>query len=168
MVTAGSPYDSGFLTAWQPQGSRLLAWYLGSPKTGVPGEVPVLSCPGHEIQSITSTIFCWLKQSSTHPRYKDRVPISHLIVGEALRNLQPCFKTAAGYFQSFFFFKFIYLVSCFWLHWVFIVVPGLSLVVVSGGYSWLRCTNFSLQWLLLWQRTGSRHLGFSSCSMWVQ
>ena len=103
VVTAGSPYDSGFLTAWQPQGSRLLAWYLGSPKTGVPGEVPVLSCPGHEIQSITSTIFCWLKQSSTHPRYKDRVPISHLIVGEALRNLQPCFKTAAGYFQSFFF-----------------------------------------------------------------
>ena len=85
--------------------------------------------------------------------------MSHLIV-EVLRNLQPCFKTAAGYFQSFFFFKFIYLVSCFWLRWVFVTAPGLSLVVVSGGYSWLWCINFSLQWLLLWQRTGSRHPGF--------
>ena len=53
-----------------------------------------------------------------------------------------------------FFFKFIY----FWLPWVFVVVRGLPLVTVSGGYS-------SLQWFLLLQSTGSRRTGFSSCGM---
>ena len=33
---------------------------------------------------------------------------------------------------------------------------GLPLVMASRGYSSLRCTSFSLQWLLLLQRTGSR------------
>ena len=51
-------------------------------------------------------------------------------------------------FFSFFFYKFIYLFVYFWLRWVFIVVCGLSLVAVSGGYSLLRCAVFSLQWLL--------------------
>ena len=37
----------------------------------------------------------------------------------------------------------------FWLHWVFVAVHGLSLVVVTGGYSSLWCTGFSLWWLLL-------------------
>ena len=32
----------------------------------------------------------------------------------------------------------------------------------AGGYSSLRCTGFSLQWLLLLQSMGSRHVGFSS------
>ena len=57
------------------------------------------------------------------------------------------------------FFKFIY----FWLHWVFVTVCRLSLVVASGGCSSLRCAGFSLRWLLLLQITGSRHGGFSSC-----
>ena len=35
----------------------------------------------------------------------------------------------------------------------------LSLVVVIGGHSLLRCTGFSLRWLLLLQSTGSRHAG---------
>ena len=38
----------------------------------------------------------------------------------------------------------------------------LSLVVVSGVYSSLQCTGFSLQWLLLLQSTGYRCAGFSS------
>ena len=40
---------------------------------------------------------------------------------------------------------------------------GLSLVVASRGYSSLRCTGFSLRWLLLLRSTGSRCAGFSSC-----
>ena len=36
----------------------------------------------------------------------------------------------------------------FWLCWIFSV--AFSLVVVSGGYSSLRCASFSLQWLLSW------------------
>ena len=59
--------------------------------------------------------------------------------------------------SSFFFF--------FWLCWVFVAAHGLSLVVVRGGYSSLRCAGFSLLWLLLLRSTGSRRAGFSSCSM---
>ena len=65
---------------------------------------------------------------------------------------------------SFFFFNlFIYLFIYFWLHWVFVAAHGLSLVVVSGGYSSLQCTGFSLRWLLFLWSMGSRHVGFSSC-----
>ena len=66
-------------------------------------------------------------------------------------------------FSFSFFFKFIYLY--FWLHWVFVAVRGLSLVAVRGGYSLLQCVGFSLQWLLLLQSMGSRHVVFSSCGM---
>lgn len=45
--------------------------------------------------------------------------------------MQPGFKTAAGYFQ--FFFKFIYLVSYFWLCWVFVTAGRLSLGAGSRG-----------------------------------
>ena len=69
-------------------------------------------------------------------------------------------------FFSFFFFN-IYLFICFWLCWVFVAAHGLPLVAVSGGYSSLRCTGFSLQWLLLLQSMGSRHVGFSSCGVWT-
>ena len=50
----------------------------------------------------------------------------------------------------------------FWPHWVFVAAHGLSLVVASRGYSWLQCVSFSLRWLVLFQSTGSRHVGFSS------
>ena len=56
----------------------------------------------------------------------------------------------------------------FWLHWVFTAALRLSLVVLSGGYSLLRCTGFSLQWLLLFRSTGSRHVSFSSYGMRAQ
>ena len=52
----------------------------------------------------------------------------------------------------------------FWLHWVFVAVHGLSLVVRSRGYSSLPCRGFSLRWLLLLRSMGSRSEGFSSCS----
>ena len=63
-----------------------------------------------------------------------------------------------------FFILFIY----FWLRWVFVAVRGLSLVVVSWGYSALQCTGFPLSWVLLLQSTGSRRMGFSSCGTWAQ
>ena len=36
----------------------------------------------------------------------------------------------------------------FWLFWVFVVACELSLVAANAGYSSLRCTGFSLQWIL--------------------
>ena len=63
------------------------------------------------------------------------------------------------------FYKFIYLFIYFWLRWIFVAAHGLSLVVVSRGYSSLWCMSFSLRWLLLLKSTGSRHAGFSSCGL---
>ena len=65
-------------------------------------------------------------------------------------------------FFFFFFVNLFILFIYFWLRWV-LAVHRLSLVAASGGYSWLRCAGFSLQWLLLLRSTGSRCAGFSSC-----
>ena len=46
--------------------------------------------------------------------------------------------------------------NLFWLCWVLVAVHGLSLVVESGGYSWLWCAGFSPRWRFLLQSTGSR------------
>ena len=66
--------------------------------------------------------------------------------------------------QTFFFFNYLLILAAL----VFVAVCRLSLVAASGGYSSLRCTGFSLLWLLLLQSTGSRRAGFSSCSTWAQ
>ena len=60
-----------------------------------------------------------------------------------------------------------YLFIYFWLCSVFTAVRRLSLVAVSRGYSSLRCSGFSLQWLLLLWSTGFRRAGFSSCGSWA-
>ena len=65
------------------------------------------------------------------------------------------------------FYLFIYLFY-FWLRWVFVTVRGLSLAVAVLGYSPVRCTGFSLRWLLLLRSTGSRCVGFSSCGTRAQ
>ena len=51
----------------------------------------------------------------------------------------------------------IYIYS--WLCWVFVSVPGLSLVAASGGHSSSRCVDLSLSRPLLLQSTGSRRAG---------
>jgi len=38
----------------------------------------------------------------------------------------------------------------FWLWWVFIAAPRLSLFAESGGYSLAVVASFSLQWLLFY------------------
>ena len=53
---------------------------------------------------------------------------------------------------------------CVWLCQVIVAERRLSLVAASGGCSSLWCTGFSLRCLLLFQNTGSRGTGFSSCS----
>ena len=63
-----------------------------------------------------------------------------------------------SFFLSFFFFY-------FWLHWVFDAARGLSLVAASGGYSSLRCTGFSLRWLLLLWSMGS--IGTQAQQLWL-
>ena len=53
----------------------------------------------------------------------------------------------------------LYLFFNFWLRWVSVASHGLSLVTASGGYSSLRCADFSLRWLLLLWSMGSRCVG---------
>ena len=61
---------------------------------------------------------------------------------------------------------------------LFVTFPGLSLVVASGGYSWLWCTALLLRWLLLLGSTGlrvcrhtcgsqARQCGPRSCGAWA-
>ena len=51
----------------------------------------------------------------------------------------------------------------FWLLRVFTAAFELSLLTAGGDYSSLQYRGFSLQWLLLFHSTGSRHAGFSLC-----
>ena len=52
-----------------------------------------------------------------------------------------------------------YLFIYLWLCWVFVSVPGLSLVAASGGHSSSRCAGLSLSRPLLLRSTGSRRAG---------
>ena len=56
----------------------------------------------------------------------------------------------------------------FWLCWVSLhcCTPAFS-SCSKWGYSLPWSTGFSLQWLLLFWSTGSRHMGFSNCAAWA-
>ena len=54
------------------------------------------------------------------------------------------------------------------LHWVFVASSRLSLAVQAAATLELRCSGFSLQWLLWLWSMGSRHMVFSSFGMWGQ
>ena len=58
-----------------------------------------------------------------------------------------------------------FLIDYFWLCWVFVAVSGLSLVVMSEGYSLIWCVAFSLWWLFVLQSTRCRVHGLSSCAL---
>ena len=90
-------------------------------------------------------------------------PVSPALAGRFSTTAPPG-KPCKAFLKTIYIFYLFY----FWLHWVFVAACGLSLVVASRGYSSLQSTGFSLRWLLLLQSTGSRCVGFSSCSTWAQ
>ena len=63
------------------------------------------------------------------------------------------------FLKNSFIFIFIYLFIYFWLCWVFVSVPGLSLVAASRGPSSSRCAGLSPSRPLPLRGTGSRHAG---------
>ena len=86
-----------------------------------------------------------------------------------IKHYSECVCVCKGVFVFVFLYNFLFVLFIYFgLHWVFVAVRGLSLVVVSKGYSSLWCVGFSLRWLLLLWSTGSRHMGFSSCVMQAQ
>ena len=79
-------------------------------------------------------------------------------------NLLMCYNHILANDRAYYFYFLILFFFNFWLCWVFIAAHGLSLVVVSRGYSWLWCLGFSLRWLLLLWCAGlvaPRHVGSS-------
>ena len=68
----------------------------------------------------------------------------------------------------FFFFFLIYLFLFGCVGSSLLRASELSLAAASGGDSSLWSTGFSLRWLLLLRSTGSRRVGFSSCSTQAQ
>ena len=97
-----------------------------------------------------------------HSEFKNKYQVSKFIELPSLSSAWVPQNTLLSHF-FFFIFNFIYLFIYFWLCCVFVAAHLLSLVAASGGYSSLRCTGFSLRWLLLLWSRGSRHAGFSSC-----
>ena len=110
---------------------------------------------------------CSLPGSSVHEIFPARI-LEWVAIsssrGSSWPRYQTCLSCVAGEFFFFFFNNFIYFCLC----WVLVAACRLSLVTVSEGYSLLQYAGFSLQWLLLFQSTGSRVCGFHSCGMWPQ
>ena len=94
-------------------------------------------------------------------RFKLKIKNTCNYTGCGLENMMMMMMTAVFLF---FVFSHLFIFGCVGSS----LLRGLSLVVESGGYSLLRCTGFSLRWLLLLWSTGSRHVGFSSCGMRAQ
>ena len=69
------------------------------------------------------------------------------------------YPTVTSHVPFFFSYLSIYLSIYLWLRWVFVAVHRLFSSCGEGGYSSLRCVDFSLQWLLLLWSTGSRRAG---------
>ena len=164
-----------FLWLW-PVGA-LCCSVLASHCSGLSQSPASTNPPGSGIQQVSPALQG--RFLTTRPLGKSQATIqSH--------HCYPCF-----YFlnQSFIFFK-IYLVSSFWLCWLFIAVRGLSVVVESGSLLWLQLSviaesgflpwlwffSFSLQWILLLQGMGPQSTmasvfaahGLGSCGPWAQ
>ena len=117
----------------------------------------------------TSTLFSIMATPIYNPTNSARVPFSphpcqHLLF---IVFLKIAILTGVRWYLMFFLEIIYFILFYFWLCWVFLAARGLSLVVVSGGYSSLQCVGFSLWWLLLLWSMGSRRAGFSSCGTWT-
>ena len=88
-----------------------------------------------------SLSWCLLKLRSI----ESMMPSNHLTLCHPLLLLPSIFPSIRV-------FVFIY----FWLHWVFVAVLGLSLVLASGGCSLVAMHGFSSQWLFLFWSMDSR------------
>ena len=75
-------------------------------------------------------------------------------LGRRVGTVERCLSSQTVHFFKHLLFFEIYLLFSFWLHWIFISVLGLSLVVASMVYSSLRCEGFSLWWLLFVEEHG--------------
>ena len=123
--------------------SALCYTYLQSPQTPLPSRAP----HNTEQSSMCHTVVpCWLSilniavctRSSQTPKLS--------LSPSPLAAISSFTKSTTAFKNSF------CLLICFWLHWVFVALGGLSLVAASRGSSLLQSVGFSQKWLLLLQR----------------
>ena len=123
--------------------SALCYTYLQSPQTPLPSRAP----HNTEQSSMCHTVVpCWLSILNiavcTCSSQTPKLPLSPY----PLAAISLSTKSTTAFKNSF------CLLIHFWLHWVFVALGGLSLVVASRGSSLLRSVGFSRKWLLLLQR----------------
>ena len=119
----------------------------------------LLQCSGFSLQWLVSKPSLqessWIRDPIGVPCIAGQI-LNHSTIREVLGNyLVTSLLSMLLLLESVFFFFFkIYLVSSFWLCWLFIAVHGLSVVAESGSLPWLWSFGFSLQWVLLLQGMG--------------
>ena len=109
--------------------------------------------------------------AQTHIHWvSDTIQPSHLLPSPfSFASVFPSISYISTYIHSlflnfglFFVFK-IYLCICFWVHWVFVAVQGLSLVAASGGYSLVDMHRLLTVVASLVVEHELRWAGFSGC-----
>ena len=132
----------------------------------------LLQCFGLSLQWLVSKPSLhessWIRDPIGVPCIAGQI-LNHSTIREVLGNyLVTSLLSMLLLLESVFYFFKIYLVSSFWLCWLFIAVRGLSVVVESGSLLWLQLSviaesgflpwlwffSFSLQWILLLQGMG--------------
>ena len=97
---------------------------------------------------------CSVRDSLTCLTFNLYTGCSHLRGGMGFHLCSPGYRLTISLKEKFHFLFY------FGVRWVFCAALWLFLVAMSRVYSSLRCTGFSLRWLLLWWNTGSRQVGF--------
>ena len=113
--------------------------------------VPLFLC-----SSLSSCAICWLLKMGC---WSLQLLLNFVFLSLILSSFVPCVLVSVIRFRYVCWLVFI----CFWLLWVFIAFVW----AFSSWSQWelLFAAGFSLQWLLLLQSTGSRHMGFRNCSI---
>ena len=103
----------------------------------------------------------------------DAIQPSHLLPSPfSFASVFPSISYTSTCIHSFFFWtlvcflflRFIYLCICFWVHWVFVAVQGLSLVAASGGCSLVDMHRLLTVVASLVVEHGLGRAGFCGCS----
>ena len=120
-----------------------------------------ISCPGWKWAPLTTTIWFWIILFIRKLFWE--VTELHIFAWVWGDTLSPCFVLIKVFFRSSMNdmteFSFKVFISLFWLLWVFVAAPGLSLVAASWGYSLVAVLRLLVRVACLLRSTGSRHTG---------
>ena len=148
--------------------SSELALHIRWPNIGASASASVLSTNIQGWFPLGLTVLISLQSKGLSRVFSSTLSIyMHQLIPVSQTHLKHCISFLfLIMYLAFLFLLFIYLFLfiCLFLTTVdLLALHGLRLVAASQGYSSLECLGFSIQWLLLFQNTGCRQWGFSSC-----